>query len=130
MAMLCFRLPNFHAAEKGAERGENFEEVMTIDGGEAAIRMVIASVLAEHGEIGGRAFEALAAMRQAEAIVRALHLAGYEIRRKAYGQALACVYNRENEAIARQAKVLTAGEARRLRRTEMNHSLRSRSWAP
>ena len=63
--------------------GGNFEEVMTIDGGEAAIRMVIASVLAEHGAIGGRAFDALAAMRQAEAIVRALELAGYEIRRKA-----------------------------------------------
>ena len=55
---------------------------MTINGGEAAIRMVITSVLAEHGEIGGRAFDALAAMRQAEAIVRALDLAGYEIRRR------------------------------------------------
>jgi hypothetical protein len=50
--------------------------------------------------------------------------------RDANGQALACVYSRENEAIARQAKVLTADEAGRLRRTEMNHSLRSRSWAP
>jgi hypothetical protein len=50
--------------------------------------------------------------------------------RDANGQALARVYSRENAAIARQAKVLTADEARRLRRTEMNHSLRSRSWAP
>jgi hypothetical protein len=80
MAMLCLALPNFRAAAKVAARGWNFEEVMAIDGGEAAIRMVIASVLAEHGEIGGRAFDALAAMRQAEAIVRALDLAGYEIR--------------------------------------------------
>ena len=55
---------------------------MTIDSGEAEIRMVIASVLAEHGEIGGRPFDALAAMRQAEAIVRALNLAGYEISRR------------------------------------------------
>jgi hypothetical protein len=55
---------------------------MAIDAGEAAIRMVIASVLAEQGEIGGRAFDALSAMRQAEAIVRALDLAGYEIRRR------------------------------------------------
>jgi hypothetical protein len=54
---------------------------MTIDAGEAAIRMVIASVLAEQVEIGGRAFDALSAMRQAEAIVRALAVAGYEIKR-------------------------------------------------
>ena len=55
---------------------------MAIDSGQAAIRMVIASLLAEQGEIGGRAFDALSAMRQAEAIVRALDLAGYEIRRR------------------------------------------------
>jgi hypothetical protein len=36
---------------------------------------------------------------------------GYVIR-DANGQALACVYSRENEAEARQAKVLTADEAR------------------
>jgi hypothetical protein len=65
MAMLCLVLPNFRAAAKVAARGGNFEEVMTIDGGEAAIRMVITSVLAEHGEIGGRAFDALSAMRPA-----------------------------------------------------------------
>jgi hypothetical protein len=82
MAMLCLVLPNFRVAAK-LRRGGNFEEVMAIDGGEAAIRMVITTVLAEHGEIGGRPFDALSAMRQAEAIVRALDLAGYEIRRKA-----------------------------------------------
>jgi hypothetical protein len=70
MAMLCLALPNFRAAAKVAARGWNFEEVMAIDGGEAAIRMIIASVLAEHGEIGGPP-SPLAAMRQAEATVRA-----------------------------------------------------------
>jgi hypothetical protein len=54
---------------------------MTIDGAQAAIRLVIANALVQNGEIGGRAFDALFAMRQAEAIVRALDLAGYEIRR-------------------------------------------------
>jgi hypothetical protein len=38
---------------------------------------------------------------------------GYIVR-DANGQALACVYSRENEAEARQAKVLTADEARRI----------------
>jgi hypothetical protein len=38
---------------------------------------------------------------------------GYVIR-DANGQALACVYSRENEAEARQAKVLTSDEARRI----------------
>jgi hypothetical protein len=36
----------------------------------------------EHGEISGRALEALFAMRQAEVIVRALELAGNEFRRQ------------------------------------------------
>jgi hypothetical protein len=54
---------------------------MTIDAGQAAIRLVIANALVENGEISGRAFDALAAMRQAEAIVRALAVAGYEIKR-------------------------------------------------
>jgi hypothetical protein len=40
-------------------------------------------------------------------------LGGYVIR-DADGQALAYVYSRDNEAEARQAKVLTAGEARRI----------------
>jgi hypothetical protein len=38
---------------------------------------------------------------------------GYIVR-DANGRALACVYSRENEAEARQAKVLTADEARRI----------------
>jgi hypothetical protein len=49
---------------------------MTIDTGEAAIRTVIASY-----DASGRAIDALLAMRQAEAIVRALAVAGYEIKR-------------------------------------------------
>jgi hypothetical protein len=53
---------------------------MTIDAGQAAIRLVIANALV-NGEISGRAFDALAAMRQAEAIVRALAVGGYEIKR-------------------------------------------------
>jgi hypothetical protein len=40
-------------------------------------------------------------------------LGGYVIR-DANGQALAYVYSRDNEAEARQAKVLTADEARRI----------------
>jgi hypothetical protein len=35
-------------------------------------------------------------------------------RRDANGQAPACVYSRENEAEAREAKVLTSDEARRI----------------
>jgi hypothetical protein len=56
--------------------------VMAIDGAQAAIRLVIANALVENGESGGRGFEALFAMRQAEAVVRALEVAGYEIRRR------------------------------------------------
>jgi hypothetical protein len=55
---------------------------MTIDAEQAAIRMVIATVLAEQGEGSGRGLDALFAMRQAEAIVKALGAAGYEIRRR------------------------------------------------
>jgi hypothetical protein len=55
---------------------------MTIDAGEAAMRMVIANALVEHSESGGRGLDALFAMRQAEAIVKALEHAGYEIRRR------------------------------------------------
>jgi hypothetical protein len=40
-------------------------------------------------------------------------LGGYVVR-DANGQALACIYSRENEAEARQAKVLTKDEARRI----------------
>jgi hypothetical protein len=56
---------------------------MTIDAEQAAIRTVIAAVLAEQGEGSGRGLDALVAMRQAEAIVKALGAAGYEIRRRA-----------------------------------------------
>jgi hypothetical protein len=56
---------------------------MAIGAGEAAIRMVIANALIENAEDSGRAFDALFAMRQAEAVVRALEFAGYEIKRRA-----------------------------------------------
>jgi hypothetical protein len=55
---------------------------MAIDTEQAAIRTVIAAVLAELGEGSGRGLDALFAMRQAEAIVKALEHAGYEIRRR------------------------------------------------
>jgi hypothetical protein len=55
---------------------------MAIDTEQAAIRMVLATVLAELGEVSGRGLDALFAMRQAEAIVKALEHAGYEIRRR------------------------------------------------
>jgi hypothetical protein len=44
----------------------------------------------------------------------ALKIAGGFVVRDANGQVLAHVYSRENEADARQAKVLTADEARRI----------------
>jgi hypothetical protein len=53
---------------------------MTIDAAQSAIRLVIANALVENGEASGRGFDALFAMREAEAIVRALEFAGYEIR--------------------------------------------------
>jgi hypothetical protein len=55
---------------------------MTIDAAEAAIRNVIAIALIERGETDGRDLDALFAMRQAEAVVKALDEAGYEIRRR------------------------------------------------
>jgi hypothetical protein len=55
---------------------------MAIDSEQAAIRMVLATVLAEQGEASGRGLDALFAMRQAEAIVKALEHAGYEIGRR------------------------------------------------
>jgi hypothetical protein len=54
---------------------------MSIDAEEAAIRNVIVSALIGHFEAGGRGFDALLAMRQADAIVKALEIAGYEIKR-------------------------------------------------
>jgi hypothetical protein len=53
---------------------------MTIDAGEAGVRTVIAKALVEHGETSGRGLNALFAMRQAEAIAKALEYAGYEIK--------------------------------------------------
>ena len=53
---------------------------MAIGAQQAAIRTVIASALAEHANESGRSVDALFAMRQAEAIVRALELTGYEIK--------------------------------------------------
>ncbi len=54
---------------------------MAIDTGEAAIRTVIAGAIVESYDATGRGIDALLEMRQAEAIVRALAVAGYEIRR-------------------------------------------------
>jgi hypothetical protein len=55
---------------------------VTIDAREAAIRTVIVTALVEHGETSGRGMDALFSMRQAEAIVKALEHAGYEIKRR------------------------------------------------
>jgi hypothetical protein len=55
---------------------------MTIDADEAAIRTVIAAALAQHGDAHGRGLDALFAMRQAEAVTKALGDAGYEIKRR------------------------------------------------
>jgi hypothetical protein len=52
---------------------------MAIGTEQAAIRIVIAGALADQVSDTGRTVDALFAMRQAEAIVRALELAGYEI---------------------------------------------------
>jgi hypothetical protein len=56
-------------------------EPMSIDAEEAAIRIVILGALMGHSEAGERGFDALFAMRQAEAIVKALKIGGYEIRK-------------------------------------------------
>ena len=53
---------------------------MAIGAQQAGIRTVIARALADHVSESGRSVDALIAMRQAEAIVRALELAGYEIK--------------------------------------------------
>jgi hypothetical protein len=54
--------------------------LMAIGAQQAAVRAVIASALAEQVNDSGRTFDALFAIRQAEAVVRALELAGYEIK--------------------------------------------------
>jgi hypothetical protein len=71
---------------------------VAIERGEADIRTVKAEAIMEHSETSGRGFDALFAMREPEVIVRALKIAGSAM----------------NEAEARQAKVLTADEARRI----------------
>ena len=55
---------------------------MAIGAEQAAIRTVIAGALVENLSERGRGFDALFAMRRAEAIVKALELAGYEIKRR------------------------------------------------
>jgi hypothetical protein len=55
---------------------------MAIGAQQAAIRAVIAGALADFVSQGGQSVDALVAIRQAEAIVKALELAGYEIKLK------------------------------------------------
>jgi hypothetical protein len=54
---------------------------MSIDAEEAAIRTVILGALRGDLEAGDRNFDALSAIRQAETIVKALKVGGYEIKR-------------------------------------------------
>jgi hypothetical protein len=54
---------------------------MSIDAEQAATRTAIVGALMGHAEAGERGFDALFAMRQAEAIVKALKIGGYEIKR-------------------------------------------------
>jgi hypothetical protein len=54
---------------------------MSIDAEEAAIRTVIVGALMGHSDASERGFGSLVAMRQAEAIVKALKIGGYEIKR-------------------------------------------------
>ena len=62
-------------------RGAAGGKPMSIDAEEAAIRTAIVGALVGHSEVGERGFDALFAMRQAEAIVKALKIGGYEIKR-------------------------------------------------
>ncbi len=55
---------------------------MTIDSSEAAIRTVIAAALAQYNDATGRGADAIVAMNQAQVAVKALELAGYEIRKR------------------------------------------------
>jgi hypothetical protein len=55
---------------------------MSIDAEEAAIRTVIVNALTEQTGGVGRGIDALVAMRQAEGIVKALTIAGYQIKRQ------------------------------------------------
>jgi hypothetical protein len=53
---------------------------MAIGAQQSAIRAVIAGAIADHVSESGQSVDALVAMRQAEAIVKALERAGYEIK--------------------------------------------------
>ena len=53
---------------------------MAIGAQQAAIRAVIAGALAEQVSESGQSVDALVAIRRAEEIVKALQLAGYEIK--------------------------------------------------
>jgi hypothetical protein len=55
---------------------------MTIDAAEGSIVLVIAAGLAHYTEATGGKLDAAASMQQAELVVRALELAGYQIRKK------------------------------------------------
>jgi hypothetical protein len=55
---------------------------MAIGDEQAAIRTVIAGALVQQGNEYGRPADALLAIQQAAAIVKALDLAGYEIKRR------------------------------------------------
>jgi hypothetical protein len=57
---------------------------MAIGSQQAAIRALIATALSEHISESGQSVDALVAMRQAEAIVKALELAGYETKSKTW----------------------------------------------
>jgi hypothetical protein len=53
---------------------------MAVGAQQASIRAVIASALAAYVSESGRSIDALVAIKQAEAIAKALELAGYEIK--------------------------------------------------
>jgi hypothetical protein len=75
----------------GKEGGKTFEScdaftslrnLMAIGAEQAAIGTVIAGAIVDNVGESGRGIDALLAIRQAEAIVRALELVGYEITRR------------------------------------------------
>ena len=67
---------------------------MAIGAQQAAIRAVIASALAEQVSESGQSVDALVAIRRAEAIIKALELAGYEIKPRTRVTAMACAVER------------------------------------
>src|SRR6516162_1364072 len=73
--------------ERVKERGKTLDRLehvvrslMAIGAQQAAIRAVIASALAEQVSESGQSVDALVAIRRAEAIIKALELAGYEVK--------------------------------------------------